>query len=75
MTCFQTDGARFADWHYRRDVTHVVFYRRETFEHLAVRLGWRCEIPVKNVVLMRKNGRPNGATAAAAMKERDDDAV
>ena len=27
MTCFQTDDARFAGWHYRKDPTHVVFYR------------------------------------------------
>ena len=24
------DDARFANWHYRRDLTHVVFYRAET---------------------------------------------
>ena len=27
MTCFQTDDARLAHCHYRRDPTHVVFYR------------------------------------------------
>ena len=61
MTCFQTDDERFADWHYRRDPTHVVFYRAETFEHLAGRFGWRCEIPADNVVLMRKNPAAAGA--------------
>ncbi len=54
MTCFQTDDARFASWHYRRDPTHVVFYREYTFRHLARRLGWSCEIPAKDVVLLRK---------------------
>lgn len=54
LTCFQTDDERFADWHYRRDLTHVVFYRPETFQHLASRFGWRCEIPARNVVLMHK---------------------
>ena len=54
MTCFATDDERFADWHYRRDPTHVVFYRPRTFEYLASRLGWRCEIPSKDVVLMHK---------------------
>lgn len=54
MTCFQTDDERFADWHYRRDPSHVVFYRLETFQHLAERFGWRCEIPAKDVVLMQK---------------------
>jgi SAM-dependent methyltransferase len=54
MTCFQTDDARFAEWHYRRDPTHVVFYREATFRHLAGRLGWSCDVPAKDVVLMRK---------------------
>ncbi|GGD42183.1 class I SAM-dependent methyltransferase [Sinisalibacter lacisalsi] len=54
MTCFQTDDARFAAWHYRKDPTHVVFYRQETFRHLAAVWGWVCEVPVKDVVLMRR---------------------
>ena len=54
MTCFQTDDARFANWHYRRDPTHVVFYRATTLRRIADRYGWRCEIPVKDVALMRK---------------------
>lgn len=62
MTCFQTDDDRFADWHYRRDTTHVTFYRRETFYHLAAQFHWQCEIPVKDVVLMQKKdaGTPAG---------------
>jgi len=55
MTCFQTDDSQFADWHYRRDPTHVVFYRAETFHWLAAARGWSCEIPVKDVALL---GRP-----------------
>jgi SAM-dependent methyltransferase len=35
MTMFQTDDGRFEGWHYRLDPTHVVFYRAETFGHLA----------------------------------------
>ena len=58
MTCFQTDDGRFRDWHYRMDPTHVVFYREETLRHLAASQGWSCEVPVKNVALMRK---PAGA--------------
>jgi 2-polyprenyl-3-methyl-5-hydroxy-6-metoxy-1,4-benzoquinol methylase len=54
MTCFQTDDNRFASWHYRRDPTHVVFYREETLRLIARRLGWRCYIPVKDVALMQK---------------------
>lgn len=53
-TCFQTDDARFAQWHYRRDPTHVVFYREATLRWLARHHGWRCEVPCANVVLMQK---------------------
>lgn len=54
MTCFQTDDAHFAAWHYRKDPTHVVFYRAGTFKHLAHHYSWTCEIPQKDVVLMQK---------------------
>jgi hypothetical protein len=54
MTCFQTEDSRFADWHYRKDQTHVVFYREATFQMIAAQRGWQCEVPVKDVALMRK---------------------
>lgn len=54
MTRFQTDDARFAQWHYRRDPTHVVFYRETTLRWLARHHGWRAEVPCANVVLMHK---------------------
>ncbi|MCG2581624.1 MAG: class I SAM-dependent methyltransferase [Marinobacter sp.] len=54
MTCFQTDDSKFANWHYRRDPTHVVFYREATMAWLADSLGWTMEVPVKDVVLFRK---------------------
>ena len=54
MTCFQTDDARFRDWHYRKDPTHVVFYRESTLRYVANRFGWSCEIPAKDVAIMQK---------------------
>ena len=54
MTCFQTCDDMFENWHYRRDFTHVVFYRERTFHVIAEQMGWHCEIPVKDVVLMQK---------------------
>ncbi len=53
MTCFQTDDARFAGWRYRMDPTHVVFYRAATLRAVAAARGWTCEVPVKDVALMR----------------------
>lgn len=54
MTCFQTDDARFAGWHYRRDPTHVAFYRAETLRRVAEQRGLFCEMPARDVALMRR---------------------
>ena len=57
QTTFQTDDAAFARWNYRRDPTHVVFYRSRTFEQIAVQLGWEPIFPSRNVTLMSKPAR------------------
>ena len=57
MTCFQTEDSLFTGWHYRKDPTHVVFYREETMQHIAACRGWSCDIPAKNVALMQKPGK------------------
>lgn len=54
-TRFQTDDSRFAGWHYRRDPTHVVFYRPETFRLIGQRLGWQVACQPPQLVVMRKN--------------------
>lgn len=54
MTCFRTDDHLFETWHYRHDPTHVVFYKEETLRHVAAKLSWDCEIPRKDVAIMRK---------------------
>lgn len=41
----------FGDWWYIRDITHVCFYSKVTFEWIARRLGWAVEFPAANVVL------------------------
>ncbi|PAV27133.1 methyltransferase family protein [Tamilnaduibacter salinus] len=55
MTCFQTDDERFANWHYRRDPTHVVFYREHTLATVAARHGWSLTVPRKDVALFQKH--------------------
>ncbi len=55
MTRFQTDDVRFANWHYRRDPTHVVFYRAATFAWLADRWGWQADIRPPGIVLLKKS--------------------
>ena len=54
MTRFLADDVDFANWHYRRDPTHVVFYREETLQQVARIQGWSCEVVAPDVVLMRK---------------------
>ena len=54
MTCFQTDDSRFANWHYRRDPTHVVFYRQATLQWLADHFGWQLDVPAKDVAIFSK---------------------
>ncbi len=56
MTCFQTDDARFGGWHYRKDATHVVFYRAATFATIAAQRGWSAHIPCKDVALLQRLG-------------------
>lgn len=55
MTMLQSDDAGFANWHYRRDPTHVVFYRAVTLQNVARRFGWEYEYVGQNVSLMRKS--------------------
>lgn len=57
MTRLQTDDSRFADWHYRRDPTHVVFYRAATLHDIARRFGWQCEILAPDTALFRRAPR------------------
>ena len=54
MTNFQTENARFKNWHYRRDPTHVVFYRKETFEVIGKQFRWTAYFPSRNVVIFKK---------------------
>jgi SAM-dependent methyltransferase len=51
MTRFYGHEAPFDVWWYRRDPTHVCFYREETMAWIADRHRWRVELPVPNVAL------------------------
>ena len=54
MTNFQTENARFKNWHYRRDPTHVVFYRKETFEVIGKQFRWTAYFPSRILVIFQK---------------------
>ncbi len=55
MTCFLADNTDFPGWHYRRDPTHVVFYRERTFHVIAERQGWELSIPCANVAFLTRS--------------------
>ncbi len=57
MTKLVIDQEAFQRWHYIRDLTHIAFFSRETFEFAAGRFGAELEFLGKDVVLMRKEWR------------------
>lgn len=54
MTGVLEDDAAFADWWYRRDPTHISFYRPETLAWVAARFGWSLERVGRDAALFRK---------------------
>jgi SAM-dependent methyltransferase len=53
-TLLYNESIPFANWHYRRDPTHVFIYRRETFSWLAEHLGFSSlRIGGRLIVLVR----------------------
>lgn len=57
MTGVLEDDASFAGWWYRKDFTHIAFYRPETLAWIAARFGWRLERPSRDAALYFKPGR------------------
>ena len=54
MTSFMTEDYLFKNWHYRRDPTHVVFYKKITFKIIASQRRWKINFPSENIVLFNK---------------------
>ena len=54
MTNLQDDDAAFAGWYYRRDPTHVAFYREETFQFIAKEFGLKLDRISRNVTFFQK---------------------
>lgn len=50
------DDERFRSWHYRRDLTHVVFFADETFAWLASRWGAQLCLPRRDVAVLVRPG-------------------
>ncbi|MBD3376328.1 methyltransferase domain-containing protein [candidate division KSB1 bacterium] len=54
MTKLVIDQQAFSTWHYKRDMTHICFYSRETFRVIASRYHAHIQFADKDVILLRK---------------------
>ncbi|MCK5874963.1 MAG: class I SAM-dependent methyltransferase [Alcanivoracaceae bacterium] len=55
MTSLLHDGIDFQKWHYRRDPTHVCFYRQPTFIQVARHYRMSsCEVQGNSVIFLRR---------------------
>ncbi|CCO47019.1 putative S-adenosyl-L-methionine-dependent methyltransferase [Vibrio nigripulchritudo SOn1] len=54
MTKMVINLEAFAGWHYKNDLTHVIFFSRATFQYLARRDGLQLEFIGNDVILLRK---------------------
>ena len=54
MTTFLTKNELFENWYYRRDPTHVVFYKKKTFQLIGYQRNWQVFFPSENIVLFYK---------------------
>lgn len=54
MTRFAADKKSFADWHYKRDPTHVCFFSQPTFEWLAKQWQAQVDFIDKDIVIFCK---------------------
>jgi hypothetical protein len=55
MTKLVTDKQSFRQWHYIRDMTHICFYSRHTFEYLAWRFDADLFFVSSDVILLHLN--------------------
>ena len=54
MTKLVIDERAFSQWHYIRDMTHICFYSRTTFEYIAQRFNADLSFVGKDVILLNK---------------------
>lgn len=55
MTAFWEEAPFMNNWHYRRDFTHLCFYRLETFAWIQERFGFACRwTDERRVIILEK---------------------
>jgi len=58
MTKMVISQEAFKTWHYIRDLTHICFYRPDTFKYLANRFNASVVFVEKDVILFHKKRNP-----------------
>lgn len=54
MTSLLPSIEKFSGWHYKRDLTHIVFYSESTFEWLAKKWDLQLEILSRDVIILKR---------------------
>ncbi len=54
MTAFRPDDKEFETWYYKRDLTHVRFFTKNSFTWLAKKLNAKIIVPEDGVVILKK---------------------
>ncbi len=54
MTKLVIDKEAFRSWHYIRDMTHISFYSRPTFEYIAEQFNAELTFISSDVILLMK---------------------
>lgn len=55
MTKRVKNKIKFANWHYKNDVTHVSFFSEYTFMWLATKYGFHAHFPAKDIVILKRH--------------------
>jgi SAM-dependent methyltransferase len=55
MTKLALDREKFANWHYKRDLTHVCFFSQATFQWLAAKWQAKLTFVDNDVIILYKN--------------------
>jgi hypothetical protein len=54
MTQLRSPERKFADWHYKNDPTHIVFFAERSLAYLTGRWGAECDVVAADVVFFRR---------------------
>lgn len=54
MTSLLPPFEQFANWHYKRDLTHIAFYSDKTFERIANQWNLQLEILESDVIILKR---------------------